>query len=197
MPSILSALRNLPALVVALRANTAIRQQELNAGRAFVFLNPTDRLLLNNVTMKLSELMPELGSLRAQLSKVFGEQQKLIDELKLKVEDLQGRAGDLPEDAAGVLGEIRSLVKSVDDLIPDVSQPGDIDLGAAPKPAVAPAQPLEPQAPEGPQTSEELQDAYTIPQLDKLAADEGIDISGVTLKSDIADAIVAGRKAKG
>jgi hypothetical protein len=106
--------------------------------------------LLRDTKMKLSELMPELGGIRAQLTKVFGEQQKLVDEQKLKIEDLQTRLEgvELPEDAKGVLGELRSLVQAMDDKIPDVSSPGDIDLGAAPRPQTQP--PIRGDFPENP-----------------------------------------------
>jgi regulator of replication initiation timing len=194
--SMFRVLGNLPALIIALRENTAVRLRELDAARpAPVPLTESDRVLINKLIMKLQELMPELGSLEAQLRKVFGEQQKSIDELKLKVEDLTARLGntEIPEDAKGVLGEMKALVQRVDDLIPDISNPGTgIELGTppvAPKPAAQPKEQTQKA-----ETSAELQEAHTIAELQKIASDEDIDIGGVTLKSDIADTIVAARK---
>lgn len=71
--------------------------------------------------MKLYELATTLNDLSVQLNKATGEIIDKITSLENALVDT-----DLPEDVAMLLGELKTQVKALDDIVPDAPPPTPI-----------------------------------------------------------------------
>lgn len=81
--------------------------------------------LLESQDMKLNELGTDLAKVKEQLNHVFGEQQTAINQAKAKITELEGQLAnaDVPQEAVDTLGEIKGLIQTTDDLIPEDATP--------------------------------------------------------------------------
>lgn len=75
--------------------------------------------------MKISELKGDLVAVKTQVTKIAVEQQARFDALSAKITELEGQLGDaeVPQDVTDTLGEVKTLLQSLDDSIPDTEPP--------------------------------------------------------------------------
>lgn len=77
------------------------------------------------MAIKLSELKGEVAGLRAQVTKIWGEQQKKYDDLVVEFDKLKASLDnvELPADVETDLTEFKAQLTAFDDSIPDTTVP--------------------------------------------------------------------------
>lgn len=77
------------------------------------------------LNMKVSELKNDVNGIKAQVTKVFGEQQTALDNANAKVAELEqiiaNSDGEVPQDVIDGLTELKAAIQAVDDKIPDTT----------------------------------------------------------------------------
>jgi hypothetical protein len=121
-----SIAHSISCLTDAVRDFTEATKQEWERNRSHSALVTKQDLreMEERMAIKLSELKGEVGAIRDQVKKIWGEQQKKYDNLVVEFDKLKASLDnvELPEDVTTDITEFKAELQAFDDTIPDVTE---------------------------------------------------------------------------